>query len=327
MILRYIKTNQAHHFITIPLVVLILWFRAYLKPEIFPFFIGEDQMLLYRPFAALSSYSALAGNLLTIALVLILALIILRLNSAYSFIRIRTFLPTNIFVLIVSASISLHNLHPVYFAAAFLLLAVNRIFGAYALKAVNSNAFDAGFLIGIGSLFYFNLIFYFPIVWIGFILIRKNPNWRNFLLPIVGLSIPWLYAFSYYFFTDSLPVLGQTIRQNFLTPNHFLQGNINFQIYLGLLVLLSLLGSFFLISQLDEKKISSRKYFQMFFVIFVISIVLLLLVPSVSQEILIIIALPLTFLISNYLIFMRSKFWANFFVYLLIAMVIYMQVA
>lgn len=325
MILRFLKTNQAYHFITIPLFVLILWFRAYISPESFHFFAGEDQMLLFHPFVALDEWSPLVSNLLTIGLTLMLAFLILRMNSVYSFIRVRTFLPSNVFVLILSGLVTLHRLHPVYFGALFLLLAINRIFGAYEIKKPNSNAFDAGFLIGVGSLFYFNLLFYFPIVWIGFVLIRKNPEWRNFILPVLGLSIPWLYGFSYYFFADSLPELGQTIRQNFMTSNNFLEANLNFQIYLGALIFLTLLGSFFLISQLDEKKVSTRKYFQIFFVVFVISVAILFLVPSVSQEILVIMAIPLTFLFSNYLIFMRKQFWGNLFVYLLIALVIYMQ--
>ncbi|PTN10613.1 DUF6427 family protein [Mangrovibacterium marinum] len=325
MILRFLKTNQAYHFVTIPLLVLILWFRAYLNPESFDFFAGEDQMLLFRPFAAVVKWSPLVANLLLIGQVLILTFFITRLNSVFSFIRQRTFLPSNLFVLILGGVVSMHGLHPVYFAAMFLLLSINRIFGAYEIKKPNSNAFDAGFLIGLGSLFYLNLIFYFPIVWIGFVLIRKNPGWRNFILPLLGLSIPWLYAFSYYFFTDTLADFGQTIQQNIFTSNNFLQGNLNFQIYLGLLILLTLIGSTFLIARIDEKKVSTRKYFQIFFIVFIISMAILLAVPAVSQEILVIMAIPLVFLFSNYLIFMRMQLWANVFVYLLLAMVIYMQ--
>jgi len=111
--------------------VLILWFRAYIEPESFHFFQGEDQMLLFRPFAALIKSSALVGNLVTIGMALILAFLILRLNTVYSFIRVRTFLPSNLFVLILSGLITIHSLHPVYFGTLFLLLAINRIFGAY----------------------------------------------------------------------------------------------------------------------------------------------------------------------------------------------------
>ena len=324
MILRILKTNQAYHFITIPVIVLILWFRAYIHPAAFPFYAGENQMLFFRPFVQLTEWSVLASNAVNLLLVLALAFIILRLNTSYSFIRIRTFLPSNIFVLIVSGLTTLHSLHPVYFGAVFLLLSINRIFGAYESKKANANAFDAGFFIGLGSLFYFNLIFYFPIIWIGFILIRKNPEWRNFVLPIIGIAIPWLYCFAYYFFTDSLLELGQTISQNFATSNNFFSANINFQIYLGILVFLTLLGSFS--SSLKwMRKGEFAEVLSNFLPHFPVLRCHTDFHPFGFTRALVIMAIPLTFLFSNYLIFMRMQFWGNLFVYLLIAMVIYMQ--
>lgn len=325
MILRFIKNNQAIHFVTIPLIVTGLWFRAYLNPELFSYSSGEEQMPLYQFFARLGSVSVLGSNILAMVLVVLLAFFILKLNTSYSFIRVRSFLPSITFVLITSGVTALHCLHPVYFGALFLLLAANRIFAAYEKDQVNSNAFDSGFFIGLGSLFYFNLIFFFPMVWIGFMLIRKNPEWRNFVLPIIGLLLPWLYTFSFYFLTDSLPLLGNTIVQNVMSPVSLLDAALPIKIYLGLLIFLTLVGSFFLVAQMDEKKVSSRKYFQIFFVIFIISMLVLLLVPSASQEMLILLAIPLSFLLANYLIFMRRQFWGNLFVYLLIGMVIYLQ--
>ncbi len=325
MILRFIKSNQAFHFITIPLVVLVLWFRNYIRPVKFPFFTGEDDMLFYHPFKAITEGSVLGSNMLAIVLALALAFLILRLNSSYAFISVRTFLPSNVLILILSGLVSTHSLHPVFLGAIFLLLAIDRIFESYEKKKINSNAFDSGFLIGLGSLFYFNLIFFFPITWIGFILIRKSFKGSVFLLALIGLAVPWLYGFSYYFLTDQLPLMQHIISQNIFTPNRFFRGNLPFQIYLGYLIFLTLIGSVFLLAQLDEKKVSSRKYFQIFFIIFIIAIAILLLIPAVSQEILVIISIPLTFLFSNYLIFMRRQFWGNLFIYLLIALVIYMQ--
>lgn len=325
MILRFIKNNQAIHFVTIPLIVAGLWFRTYLNPEFYPFYNGEDQMPLYQLVSKISSLSVLGSNVLSMVLVVLLAFFILKLNTSYSFIRVRSFLPSIIFVLIISGVTNLHCLHPIYFGALFLLLAANRIFGAYEQDQVNSNAFDAGFYIGLGSLFYFNLIFFFPMVWIGFMLIRKNPEWRNFVLPIVGIFIPWLYTFSFYFYTDSLPLLGTTIALNVMSSINLFDAGLPIKIYLGFLIFLTLMGSYFLVAQMDEKKVSSRKYFQIFFVIFIISMLVLLLVPSASQEMLILLAIPLSFLLANYLIFMRRQFWGNLFVYLLIGMVIYLQ--
>lgn len=326
MLLRFFKSNQAYHFFVIPLMVLALWSRSYLWPVSFPFFEGENQMPLYQPVQLLLGGPALAGTVASMVIVVLLSFLILRMNTVYAFIRIRTFLPSNIFIFIISGLMPLHTMHPVYFGCLFLLLATDRIFGAYEKsQSIYGNVFDAGLLIGVGSLFYFNLIFFFPVIWIGLLLIWKSPGWRSFVLPVTGVALPWLFAFSYYFFTDNINELAITINQNMLTPNYLLRNDRNLQVFLGFLIFLILLGSFFLLGQIDEKKISTRKYFQIFFVIFLIAMVLLLAVPAVSFEILVVMAAPLTFLISNYLIFMRSRFLGNVILYLFLGIVIYLQ--
>ena len=325
MILRFLKGNQAYHFVLIPLVVGGLWFRSYLFSESYPFFSGESSMPLYALLTRLLGGSLLAGNILSIALVVLLSFLILHLNTAYTFIQERTFLPSNIFVLIVSGLLSLHTLHPVYFGALFLLLVIDHIFNAYESRKILSNAFDAGFFLGLGSLFYLNLIFYFPVIWIGFLLIRKSLEWRNFLLSFIGAALPWLFAFSWYFFHDFPDQLWDVVRQNLVTPNNFLRGNIHLQIYLAFLTAFTLGCSLFLLGRYDAQKISTRKYFQIFFLVFLISFVLLLLVPAVSREILVIMAIPLTFLISNYLMFIRKQFWGNVILFIFFGMILYLQ--
>ncbi len=325
MILRILKTNQAYHFILIPVMIAGLWFRSYLNPDFFPFFEGENDMFLYKALTQWVAKSALASNLLSMVFVIILSFFILKLNTEYAFIRVRTFLPSNIFVLIIGGLIALHTLHPVYFALLFLLLCVDRIFQSYEMEKFHASAFEAGFFIGLGSLFYLNLIFFFPITWIGFLLINKRTQWRNFVLPVLGFMVPWLFTWSYYFLSDQITVFVDTIIMNFDTDNQFFSGNRALQIYLAYLMFISLLGSLFLLNQYDEKKISTRKNFQVFFLIFFTAFILLLFVPAVSQEIVIIMSLPLTYLISNYLIFMKRKVWGNLFIYLFIALIIYMQ--
>lgn len=325
MILKLLKSNQPYHFILIPLVVLVFWFRSFLTPGFFPFFGGENDMPLYSPLNQLLSGSPLINNAVAVVFVILLSFMILRLNTVYDFIQIRTFLPSNIFVLIVSGLLSLHTLHPVYFGAFFLLLCVDRIFNAYESKKANSNSFDSGFYLAVGSLFYLNLIFYFPVIWIGLFLLRKNREWRDFVLSLVGMLLPWLFAFSWYFLTDSVDELRTVVVQNMITSTSFLQGNISFQVYLGFLMVITLWSSLFLLVQYDAKKISTRKYFQIFFVIFLISVILFFLVPAASQEILVIMAVPLTFFISDYLIALKSQFWGNLFILVFLGLIIYMQ--
>lgn len=282
-------------------------------------------MPLYRTVDQLLSGLPLIQNVLAVVLVILLSFMILHLNMVYDFIQIRTFLPSNIFIFIVSGLLSLHTLHPVYFGTLFLLLCIYRIFNASENEKAGSKAFDAGFFLSVGSLFYLNLIFFFPVIWAGLILLWRKRDWRDFAMSLTGMFLPWLFVFTWYFMADSQEELWKVVVQNVITPNSLLQNSITFRVYLAFLTMITLWCSLFLLGQYDTKKSSTRKYFKIFFMIFVISIVLFFLVPASSQEILVVMAVPLTFLFSNCLINMKSEFWGNLFILIFLGLIIYMQ--
>lgn len=325
MLLKALKSNQPFYFLLIPLVAVIFWIKSLITPVAYPFFQGEDMMILYQPVSFLLGKSPLASGIVALFFVILLVFLILKLNIQYAFIRGRSFLPSSLFIIIISGLHELHSMHPVYFAALFLILAIDRIFNSYEKEVIHSNAFESAIFLAIGSLFYLNLIFFFPILWIGFIIVKPKVNWREFVITIIGFIFPWAAAFTYYAATDQIEELSRLLISNLTFHQVFLKGNLPVQIYIGFLVFLTLLGSIFIVGQYDEKKISSRKYFKTFFWIFLIASVLVFVVPSVSQEIVLLLAIPLTYLIANYLIYMKRQIWGELFFYILVAGVIYLQ--
>jgi len=325
MLLKTLKSNQTFHFLLIPFIAAALWVKSFMNPIPFPFYPGEDMMLLYQPISALVGKSTVTSNIIALLFIILLAFLILKINVQYSFIRVRTVLPAVLFIVITSGLHELHAMHPVYPATLFLILTVDRIFNAYDKEVIHSNAFEAGIFLAIGSLFYMNLVFFFPFLWIGFIIIKPKVNWREFVLTTLGFSFPWLVALAYYAGTGQTDELFITLKANISLHQPFLKGNLPIQIYLGFLGFLTLLASFLILSQYDGKKISSRKYFKAFFWIFLISGVLIVANPAVSQDIIILLAIPLTYLISNYMIYMKRLVWGEIFLYILVAGVIYLQ--
>ncbi len=325
MLLKTFKSNHAYLFFLIPVVAIALWTKALIHPAQYAFYPGEDQMLLYKPFNYLLANNPLANNIVALIFTILLSFLILKLNVQYAFIRIKTFLSPTLFLLIASGIPELHVMHPVYPAALFLILAVDRIFNSYEKEIIHSNAFDAGIFLALGSLFYLNLVFFFPFLWIGFVILKPKVNWREYILTTIGFVLPCLLAFGYYAVTNQTEELGQILQSNVLTHQVFLREGLSIQVYVGYLVFLIMLGSILLLGQYDEKKISSRKYFKAFFWIFLISVILIFSVPAVSQEIIIISAIPLSYLISNYLIYMKRPIWGEVYLWLLVAGVIYLQ--
>ena len=325
MLLKTLKSNQTFHFLLIPVIAAALWVKSFMNPIPFPFYSGEDMMLLYQPINALVGKSTVASNIFALVFIILLAFLILKLNVQYTFIRVRTVLPSVLFILITSGLHELHAMHPVYPAALFLILTVDRIFNAYDKEVIHSNAFEAGIFLAIGSLFYLNLVFFFPFLWIGFIIIKPKVNWREFVLTTLGFIFPWLVALAYYAASNQTDELMITLKANISLHQSFLKGNLPIQIYLGFLGFLTMLASFLILSQYDGKKISSRKYFKAFFWIFLISVILIVANPAASQDIVILLGIPLTYLISNYLIYMKRPVWGEIYLYILAAGVIYLQ--
>lgn len=325
MLLRALKSNSTYNFLLVPLLAIALWIKSFLQPALYPFYTGENAMILYQPVNALLGKSPFASHLVALIFTIVLSILILRIKVQYSFIRVRTVLPSFLFILITCGLHDLQAIHPVYFAALFLILTIDRIFSAYEKDKIHSNAFDSGILLSIGSLFYFNLVFFFPFLWIGFIILKPKVNWREYILSTLGFLFPWLAASAWYAATGQTTELLDVIKSNLSSHQFFLKDNLPVQIYMGYLGLLTFMASILILSQYDGKKISTRKYFKAFFWIFLIAFVLMVASPAVSQEIIVLLAIPLTYLISNYLIFMKHQIWGEVFLFLLTAGVVALQ--
>lgn len=326
MILRILKSNRQINFVLSPAIGLLFWVINLIHPQEYPYYLGENKNLLFTPLDYLLKDSPLLQSLLSLGLVIALAFMIQQVNSRYAFIRIRTMLPAPLFILLVAGFTQMHTLHPVFFAEIFLIFAIYRLFNIFDQTKPYSSAFDAGFWLGIGSLFYFNLILLLPAFIIGIAVLNREYHWRTFTIHLLGALLPWLFAFSYAILTEHFWQLLEMLEQNIFTANNHFKSNIPLQFFLGFLIFLTLLGSIKIIMQYDTKKVSSRKYFTIFFLIFIFSIASFIFVPATSQEMLVIMAIPVSYLISNLLVFMKSRFWSELIFSALFGIVIFMEI-
>ncbi len=326
MILRILKSNRPVNFILFPIIALLFWAINLFRPQIYPYYPGENENLLFAPMYSLLKNEVFLQSLLSLILVVTLAFMVLQINNTYAFIRIRTMLPASLFVLIVGGFNQIHTLHPVYFGAIFLLLAIYRLFSIFNQSPSYSATFDAGFWLSIGSLFYFNLILLFPAFLISIAILSHEYHWRSFVINIIGTLLPWIFAFSYASLTQHMLELLKILEQNILTPNNHFLSNTPLQIFLGFLIFLTLLGSLKMIQQYDSKKVSSRKYFSILFLICTFAIASFIFVPATSQEMLVIMAIPISYLVSNLLVFMKSRFWSELIFIALFGIVVFMEI-
>lgn len=137
----------------------------------------------------------LAFSTICIALIVFL---INNINTTHVLIRRKTTLPCSIAILLFSCMPSQMAMSPSYIGAIVTLLIINILFKSYAVEEKSSNAFNANFLLVLGSLFSPVLLIYFPILWSCLITMRcfSIRVIFSFLLSVAILYFP---IFSYFF--------------------------------------------------------------------------------------------------------------------------------
>jgi hypothetical protein len=264
---------------------------------------------------------------LSLIIVLFLAFLVQQITSRYALIKARTKLSIAVYIIIIGGFTTMHTLHPVFFGAIFMLFGINSLFSIFNNPKPQTDIFNAGLFIALGTLFYFNLIVILPAFFIAISVLRRERKWREFLILIIGFIIPSMFALSYAFVTDQLNEVFITFQKNIFTPVNYFKNNIPLQGYLILLVLLTIIGSAKIIQQYDSMKVSTRKYYLVLFFIFIFSIISFVFIPATSLEMLVISALPVTFLVSNLFTTIKSGFWRELLFILLTGAAIFMQIA
>jgi hypothetical protein len=326
MLLKFTKSKSSINYLLPILAGGLFWIRWLFNPVSYPYYKGESENLLFQPVHKLLQPYEILQSIIALAIVIALAYMIQQINNHYNFIRHRSFLPAIIFILVISGFTGMQSLHPVYFASLFILTALYRLFDAYERPKPYSAAFDTGFFLGVAALFYFNAFLLFPAFILGHSIMSHEKHWREFALISMGMLLPFILAVSYGIITEQILEMLKVFEMNIVTSNKHFNNNITLYIWPGYLVFLTFWGSLKIVTQYDHEKISTRKIFTVFFLLFVNSVVILFVIPSASREMFIISAIPVTFLMSNFFIFIKSRFWGEFLFFLLITGAVILQV-
>jgi hypothetical protein len=87
-----------------------------------------------------------------------------------------------------------------------------------------------------------------------------------------------------------------------------------------------MIASQFILKTVQSMKILPRKAFTVIFWLFINTIAVYGLVKQASVEMIFLVAIPVSYLLSNYFTFMRSRGWGNLFLLLLMILIIWVQV-
>ena len=316
MFLRLFNSKSIYSAILIPMVALLFWMEPLREPAAFAVSPGEGMMPLFIYFSGFFSDSQFLPVLFGFILVLLNGLILSLLSYEFQFLQHRTFLPGIIYVSTVSSFPSLQTFHAVFPATLFVLLAVYYIFSTYHRKNEISSTFNASFLLSMGALFYLPVVTLFPLIWISIFVLQKNDNWRLLVIPLIGITLPWLLLWSFLYISGSDQVIVATIFQGIKTVNNQFISNTGFLVISSFIFLLSSFGSISLINSVSLRKMSTRKYFIILYWMLGLSIPSVFIFPSTGLGIIAILTITVSFLIAHFFMAGRRGFWRQFLFFL-----------
>ncbi len=184
MLIGVFKSNQKTVNALTVLLTAILWLPAFFLD------LGTDSPNL------VSTNIRWIDLSISIVLIIAQAIYLNYIVSEYKLIKENAHLTSLMFVLYSSCCLFLLNLNQVIIANAFTLVAFHQLIRMYNLKNNYATLFNASFVIAIASLIYFPSIVYFVLLWVALVY-TTTPKWRDFIISLLGLSVPFVYFITY----------------------------------------------------------------------------------------------------------------------------------
>jgi hypothetical protein len=188
--------------------------------------------------------------------------------------------------------------------------------------------FNASLILAAGSLFYLRLLWFIPFLWITATIIRPL-KWRGIINPILALAMLLLFAVTYYWvFRDDLSLLRELVESNLtLSRQPFHRPETPMLVLTGYLLILTLIASIHMLRRFQVRKIIIRKLYLVLFILFVYSCLFFLLISGFRTEVMVIVAVPLAYLFSNFF-FQRRNHWSHeLLIWIWLGLIAYVQLA
>ena len=324
MLLKIVRSNSPLLLMFLLVLTGVLWIPAFKGLAWAEFSFDYNKMPLYKLLYNSTSNNQLVQGLITLFLLLVQSFLLLNINRKYILLEKQNYLPAIVFVILTSSIIQLQRMNPGIFASFFIILMVDQLFSCYRKKYILDKLFISGLLISLATLFYPFSVAFFLLIWISLILLRSF-SLREWFVPVLGLIFPYLFVLGYYYISEvhMLEEFVEIIKGSFSQRTTLTHYGIPYYLLYGFVGLLIVLGSFSQVGKFSGRKIYIRKYFEIFWWIFVIAVVLFFSVSGVNVEMIYIFAFPVSFLLSGYLNSIRSGVFGNILLLLLTGMIVY----
>lgn len=232
-----------------------------------------------------------------------------------------SFFPALFYFLLISISTEVIQLNSTILSMVFLILSLKKILSSYLDKNAYSKIFDSAFLISFAGLINHPFLVFIPLIWIG-MSIFSQVEWRHWISSIIAIICPWFIVLTISKFFEFEKVIFNSF-SFFLIENNqaytlSLGDVLNLNLY-GFLITIALIE---LITSLRQKNIKARKAYILLLWMIPFSIAFGLVSNHPFHIKLLLFAIPLSAIISNYFYYSKKTNWLNFLIFSLTVVMI-----
>lgn len=250
-------------------------------------------------------------------------LMMVALNNSNALIRIYSRMVSCSFVMITCASTFLFSSIESSAVSICFILFYLSIMRSYQDKRSPGIVFYSFACIGIASLFFVQILYFVPFLWILMATNLMAMTHKMFLASIIGIAMPYWFGACYYIYTDQTDLLiahfAELIRFEPLLQYDSL--DIHRLATLGMLAILTLIGIIHYMRNSYLDKIRTRMIYEFFITIDILAIVFLALQPSHIDQLLPVITINTSCLYAHYSALTRTRITNATFIIVGLAMV------
>lgn len=316
MFIRFFKSNNASALLFLPLIAIVIWVFGFIHPLILPV---KHSMPFYELMAGIFVNIPWLSTLIGLSLVIGEAFLLNFIVNENEVLEKQNYLPALFYIVFMSNNDAMLTLHPLLFGNLFILFALHKLLSSYRKDNAFSQAFDAGFLISIATLFYFPFVVFLPLLGVGLIIMRPF-NWREWLISFFGAAIPYLFVITFYFWNERLDYLFyDKMFYQFIREKPVLDFPKTFYFMLGIGWTVILFSIFKIIVGVGIGSQRTKKSLILFVWFLFFSALSILLAPEISTKYFSALAIPSAVFCANYFTHIKKGWWAEFLFLLLLA--------
>ncbi len=317
MIIRIFKESHPAAFLVVPVFILVFLIVSWHGPGEF---VVKNPMPLYDLVLMLTAQipewlSGALVFLLLVSQVFHLNYIIGKHEVLYK----NSYLPAlfmTIFMVMIPQFIAVH---PVIFVNSILIFILDKLFRTYKNPYPLPLLFDTCFLIGIATLIYLPSVSLFVLFVIA-VLILKPFAWRDWLVGITGLLLPFFFAFLYYFWHDSLKLFQSKFLFSDLGKYWDPVGLVlrGYRITIVVVTLVFVLTMIRIRQNFYKNSNRVKSYQQVIFIALLISLASLAVTASASAYRFAILTIPVSIMVSYYFLSAKKSWFSELVFWILI---------